>query len=648
MFSAVKMFFLNKLAAIRALPQQRPEIFPSTARELICLTILCSSVATSTIGSGSLQVALPAIAKYYGIAGGDLTWIIASGTLTAGSFLLLFGSLAVGVQFEILYSVDNGSLTAFLQDIVGRRRMLLCSYAWFSIWNLAAGFAKTDVIFDIFRGLAGIGSTYQRGTRKNKAFAILGAFQPLGYVIGITAGGISTQFLSWQSNVWFLAILYTFLTVMTWFYVPSDQTLLEFVEKQEKKGNRMSGAPSVEFDQSILQLLKRVDFVGAGLVTAGFALFVFALTAASKSITGWQSAEVLSCLIIGVLLVAFFVAWQWYLQRLGTQAPVQPLMPLSIWAYPGFAKARWINFLGILMFWTTLWFQEINHATPLGTTASADGHARPGTVLLIIGSASFTVSTLLFALQPANVTYWAMAFPSLCLSVVGADLVYMVTNVFVAESVPNKLKSTASAVFNTVIALASTIGLGAGTAVANSIANKGPGHGESSEDFLLRTYQAAFWLATGATGVGTIVCFFTKIGRQGHDKKGDAEEGLASGPNTTGNQTTAVSPGELESTILGTGKATVSSPSLMQSTMSLDVDDKISELKVGDDMSVVKVGDENSAITKVEDEKPMTKVGDAADDDEISVVKPEQETEPQSPLTPAIVVTDENEKEPKK
>ncbi|KAK6537672.1 hypothetical protein TWF694_011846 [Orbilia ellipsospora] len=580
---------------------QRPEIFPSTTREVICVLTLCSAVATAALGSGALQVALPQIGKYYGITGGDLTWIIASGTLTAGSFLLLCGSLS---------------------DIIGRKRMLLFSYAWFSIWNLAAGFAKNDILFDIFRGLAGIGtvrlsavvnaggipacvgilgSTYQRGTRKNKAFAVLGGFQPLGYVFGIVTGGIATEFLSWQANVWFLAILYTFITILTWFFVPSDKELLEHVRNQELKGYRMSGIPPPALgtvaDQSVFQLLKRVDFVGAGLVTAGFALFVFALTSASKSSAGWRSAEILCCLIIGISLVLLFLVWQWYLGRPGSKSSVQPLMPLSIWTYPNLGLVMvivtlgFMNFTGILMFWSTLWFQEINKVSPLVTTArylpqviggflvnlfaAFTLHIIPGKLLLIVGMIAFTGSSLLFALQPAHITYWAMSFPSLCLSVVGADLVYMVSNLFVTESVPNNLKSTAGAVFNTVITLANTIGLGAGAAVANSVANRGPRTGESEEDFLVRTFQSAFWLATGGTILGTFLCFFVKVGRQGHDKPGDVEDSSSDRAaqdaigNAQDNETTEKLPSDLGKEI---GPARSPGPSVL----SFDLDDKIS------------------------------------------------------------------------
>ncbi|KAF3935886.1 hypothetical protein ABW20_dc0102256 [Dactylellina cionopaga] len=155
----------------------------------------------------------------------------------------------------------------------------------------------------------------------------------------------------------------------------------------------------------------------------------------------------------------------------------------------------------------------------------------------------------------------------------------MVSNLFVTESVPNNLKSTAGAVFNTVISLANTIGLGAGAAVANAVANKRANPGESAEDFLVRTYQSAYWFATGATIVGAVLCFFVKVGRQGHDKPNDIEdsgsehavddERAAAGVVQSGGGETGAISAELS-------KEIGISQSPMLSTMSLDTDEKTS------------------------------------------------------------------------
>jgi len=289
----------------------------------------------------------------------------------------------------------------------------------------------------------------------------------------------------------------------------------------------------------------RSIFLGAFLVTSGFALFVYALTTGSSSDSGWAKAGTLAPLIIGLALVASFLVWQWFLGR-SDRIGMQPLMPLSIWQYPNLPlimiiiTLSFMNFTGTLIFWSTLWFQEINHVSPLDTTArylpQAIGgmlvnlfaaytlHIIPGKILLIVAECSFTGAALLFALQPVHITYWAMSFPSLVLSVVGADLAYMVCNLFVTESVPNRLKSTAGAIFNTVIQLATTIGLGVGSAVANSISQKGPHPGESPEDFLARTYHGAYWFAVSCTALAIPLCLFVKVGTQGHKTKEETED----------------------------------------------------------------------------------------------------------------------------
>lgn len=45
-----------------------------------------------------------------------------------------------------------------LADIIGSKRMFLIGSLWFSVWSIAAAFAKSPVAFIIFLGLQGMGS----------------------------------------------------------------------------------------------------------------------------------------------------------------------------------------------------------------------------------------------------------------------------------------------------------------------------------------------------------------------------------------------------------------------------------------------------------------------------------------------------------
>jgi nitrate/nitrite transporter NarK len=48
---------------------------------------------------------------------------------------------------------------------------------------------------------------------------------------------------------------------------------------------------------------------------------------------------------------------------------------------------------------------------------------------MLIGALGYTISFLLYSLNKTSYGYWPMIFPGLCLSVVGADFEFNVTNV---------------------------------------------------------------------------------------------------------------------------------------------------------------------------------------------------------------------------
>jgi len=104
--------------------------------EIICVITLAGATGMGSIGVGALLLGLPKIGRSFGISGGELTWIMNSLNLISGATLLLMGSLC---------------------DLIGRKKMLVFSYGWFAVCSLGAGFARDDIVFDVLRGLSGLG-----------------------------------------------------------------------------------------------------------------------------------------------------------------------------------------------------------------------------------------------------------------------------------------------------------------------------------------------------------------------------------------------------------------------------------------------------------------------------------------------------------
>lgn len=193
----------------------RPAAFKSTFAEVLFVLSATMAVAMTSFLTGGLSVVTSKIGEDLAMNSSQITWINASSSLVAGSFLLFFGRLA---------------------DLFGRKTMFVGSLFLFAVFALAAGFAKTGLTFDILNGVMGLwsasavppaigslGATYVRPSkRKNYAFACFSAGNPLGFVFGSVFCGIATKILGWRAFLFLLAIIYLLFTIIAFFTVPND------------------------------------------------------------------------------------------------------------------------------------------------------------------------------------------------------------------------------------------------------------------------------------------------------------------------------------------------------------------------------------------------------------------------------------------
>ncbi|KAK7204953.1 major facilitator superfamily domain-containing protein [Myxozyma melibiosi] len=501
-------------AAYRALPYSdiRPPVYRSTAQEIAVTIALTFGAALASSNLGASQIALAHIGRSFDLSGAKLSWAVSAFSLSAGSFVLLLASIA---------------------DHIGRKRMVLISYTWYTLWTLIGGFMKNEIVFFVFRGFQGLsgaatipaavgilGATYTSGKRKNRVMATYGAGAPLGFVIGIVVGGICSQFISWRASFWFFAIEYALFAVVVYFLVPPDEAM-DWTETKAA--------------------LAKIDYIGASLSTVSLVVIVFALTQSGVASRGWGEPYVIALLVVGVVLFAVFVAWE--------SKAAHPLMPLYIWKYPRFALCMLIvacgfmNFLGVINYYLTLFFQDVRGASAILTTAylipqavagiivniiaALTLHIIPGRILMLIANLAFFGSSLLWALQPMHMSYWPMAFPAICLSVVGADLCFNVANLHTLSTVPPESQSTAAGIFNTVMQLAAAIGIAASSTAVDAAYNYSTHTGaERTYD----SYKAAFWFGCGISGVGVIASVFLKVGVTGNQKAIETEDELESSP----------------------------------------------------------------------------------------------------------------------
>jgi EmrB/QacA subfamily drug resistance transporter len=159
----------------------------SLQRTALLVTTL-SSLLTPMMSS-AVNIAMPAIARDFGMNAITLGWVASSYLLAAAVFLLPFGRLA---------------------DIAGRKRIFTTGTAIFSAAALLAGLAPAANIFLIARLLQGVGAAMIFGT----GIAILTSVYPphrRGWVLGVNVaatytglslgpfiGGLLTQHLGWR------------------------------------------------------------------------------------------------------------------------------------------------------------------------------------------------------------------------------------------------------------------------------------------------------------------------------------------------------------------------------------------------------------------------------------------------------------------
>ncbi|KAH8712211.1 hypothetical protein GQ44DRAFT_625684, partial [Phaeosphaeriaceae sp. PMI808] len=408
--------------------------------------------------------------------------------LTAGALLLFFGSVA---------------------DLFGRKSMFIGSMFLFSVFCLGAGFSQSGLTLDVLCGILGIwsasavppaqgmlGTIYEKPSpRKNKIFGCFSAGNPLGFVLGTIVAGLFTQIFSWRSGFFLLAIVYFCTAVVACFTVPSDT-----MPKQSLNS----------------ETVKKLDLPGTAMTILGIGMLCAALSGAPH---GWRTPYVLVLLILGMILIVAFVAWEiWY---------PYSMIDMNIFRDRDFSLlliTLSMGFLGfpVFSFWIALYFQlELEfsalmtgvHMLPMiivgllaNLVAALLQHKVSNKLLVVIGAAAYLTSFVLAAVQRFGDSYWAFTFPALCLCVIGADFHFIVAN------------SIAGSLLQTLARLCTVVAYGAAAAVFGAVEKKPSTSGYYANN-AVEPYAAVFWFAAGCAFIGILFVPFLKIGTQGH--KGD-------------------------------------------------------------------------------------------------------------------------------
>ncbi|HEY3009268.1 MAG TPA: MFS transporter [Micromonosporaceae bacterium] len=399
----------------------------------IALAVITTAQLMIVLDATIVNIALPHMQTDLGFSDTGLSWVLNAYTLTFGGLLLLGGRAG---------------------DILGRRRMFITGILIFALASLLGGFAQSQEWLLVARALQGVGgaiasptalslitTNFEEGPQRNRAFGVFAAVSGAGAAIGLLAGGMLTEWLSWR---WTLFV-----------NVPIGVALALAAPSFIRESDRIRG---------------RFDIAGAVTSTAGMVSLVYGFIRAADK--GWGNGLTLLSFAAAAVLLALFVLIE-YRSR-------QPITPLHMFANRN-RSASYVIMLTFaaamfgMFFFLTLFVQNVLGYSPLraglaflpvtvaiGVTAQIASRLLPSVGpkrLMIIGGVLAAVGLILLSRISPDSSYVGGLLIPIVLFGLGMGFIFVPITIVALSGVDNHESGAASGMLNAMQMVGGSLGL---------------------------------------------------------------------------------------------------------------------------------------------------------------------------------------------
>lgn len=234
-------------------------------------TLVAVGVGTfvTAMGGAAVNTVLPLIANTYGASLSTIEWVVMAYLLAVSSLLLTFGRLGDMLGHKRVYAVG------FLVLIIGSALAGMAPTEWLLVASRAVqGVAGAMLMASSPAIITGAFPASQRG----QALGMQGTMTYLGLTIGPSLGGFISDTVGWHWVFLINVPIGVVATGVALSVIPTDKPI----------GRR-----------------ERFDPIGAGAMTVGLALLLFALSKGQE--WGWNSPAIVVMLVAAVGLLSAFV-----------------------------------------------------------------------------------------------------------------------------------------------------------------------------------------------------------------------------------------------------------------------------------------------------------------------------------------------------